>query len=441
MNLKELEDNIRGCIRAGLSKYDIVRVMNDKYSKPEVVEDAVERTCEEYGDYELIQVFMNSKIISDKVAEDDSLYMYNPISHELKSIARNRLSSMISSKLKWDHRRYTCDFVYDPINCFKLRKVGKFWEYNLYEPPEWYAEFFYSENRKLPVVSSPPELYDRFLRHLVDDHVVSYEYVLDWLANMLQARNFCVLTTIGNKGIGKGVLGDIMKELVGAHNWAKTDNKIVEKDFNAQIINKRLTYLNEVRIKTAEQENKFKALIDPTIEVEQKGIDAKQITNHSSIYLSSNNLDAVPVTSDNRRLSIVMLTAKKLTDIMTVNEIKSLTENKELIKQFGIYLMNRSVDSDRMMRPLESPRTEVIRSARLNAWQEWFIEEWLPDQSGKTFAVREVTEIVEEEWGSNCRPGRGAFQNLEQSFSNLFKVKKIRDSKNKNKQVWVIEFY
>lgn len=442
MNIKELELKIFSLIRFAMDKHSIVKAMSSDVEDVRMLEEAVDRTCESYPDYDLIQFFGKSKIISDKDGEDDILYMYNPLERKVKTIDRSRLSSMISSKLDWNHRRHTCDFVYDPLTPYKLKKVGKDWKFNLYQAPEWADEHFHSGGKKkLPVITEMPKIYKKFLMHLVNNDKKSYMYIVDWLANMVQGRNYCILTTIGNQGIGKGVLGETMRELVGSDNYVKTDNKIIEKDFNGQIRNKRLIYLNEVKVNNTSQENKLKGLVDDDIEVENKGIDAKMMKNYSSIYFSSNNLDAVKIPSDDRRFSIVMLTDEKLINVMTEKEIQELYQNKDNIAELGYYLSNHKVDPDAILRVFRSDRTEVIRSASLNAWQEWFLEEWIPDNKGKTFPIREITAVVEDEFGSNCRPGRGALQNLEQFYPEIFKVKSVRDVKNKDKRIWSVEFF
>lgn len=443
MKSYELQKAIHNHIRMGYDSHRIVTALAGQVEEAEkdYLQESVERTCEDYPDYDNIQFFMESKVVSDKDGEDDLLYLFNPKRRQVRTIHRSRLSSMISPKLDWNHRRHTCSFVYDPFKPFKVSNVDGEWQYNLYQPPFWAYDYFMSEGRIS--VSNPgsiPECYVKFFKHLVDGDEDSYNYLLDWLANALQARNYCVLTTIGNQGIGKGVLGDIMKELFGESNFAKTDNKLIEKDFNGQICNKRLTYLNEVRITSIAQENKMKALIDDYIEVEKKGSDARMVKNYSSIYFSSNNLDAVRIPSDDRRYSIIMLTKRKLIEIMDESEIRDMIYNKEKISALAGYLTYRVVDKQRMMKVFKSARTEEVRSFSLNAWQEWFLEEFCPDKSDEQMKLRDVTSCIEDEFGSSVRPGRGALQTLEQYYPEVFEVKKIRDPGNKNKQYWAINF-
>ena len=436
MKSKEIEQETFKLIKFGFSSQAIIANLNDKVEDKTLLKIVVETACKDYPDYNYIQYFMNSKIIVDKDADDDKLYMFNVARKELRVIDRTRLSNMLDSKLKWDHKRYTCSFVYNPFNEFKLGKVDGYWQYNLYEPPKWLEDKYYSCGEvQIPKLDVIPTIYDKYLKHLVNGDVKSYEYVLDWLTTAITSRNYCILTTIGNQGIGKGVLGEIMMRLVGEQNFTKSGKRIVDKDFNGQISGKRILYVDEVVISNADQENRMKDLINDYIEVEKKGVDAKLSRNYSSIYFSANQLDAIKITSDDRRFSIIELTNVKLKDVMNKNEIGSLLL-EENIEKFAQYLYHRKVDSNKMMNVFTSPRLELIKAEQLNTWQEWLIEEFIPDNRGQKFTVRQVSEIVEEEWGSKCRPGRGALQKLERVYSNKLRIFKDVSS---GKQVWTVQ--
>jgi hypothetical protein len=429
----DIENKIRSLIPFGYSKDDIKRALAKNLDDSILIDESVERVCDDYPDYDLIQFFMDSKIILDKDAEEEKYYMFNLRKRDIVTINPSRLTGIIDPKLKWSHKKYTCLFEYDPYIPKILHKFDGQWKFNTYKCPFWAEDFFYSGGKKaIPVVKKIPKLYHTFFMHLVNDHKESYTYLIDWLSNMLQNRNYCILTTIGNQGIGKGVLGSIMQNLVGKSNFSKTDKKLITKDFNGQLKDKRLVYLDELKVTSVDQENKLKDLINDYIEVEAKGVDAKLSRNYSSLYFSSNNLDSIRIPSDDRRFSIVELTDKKLVSVFDENKIGSLLE-PENIEQLAFFLFTREVDKNKMMSVFRSNRTEVIRSASLNVWQEWFIEEYCYSNKGKEVTVKDASFEVESEFGSRCRPGRGAFQTLSAMYPESFKVKKLLDG---DRQVW-----
>ena len=424
----QIEKDIQNMIRFGMDKDSILKSLSarEDIKDPVMLEEAVERVCEAYPDYDFIQFFMKSKIAIDKDGEDDSLYLYNTRSKTVRTIDKSRLASMISGKLDWNSRRYTCNFTYDPITPFKISKIEGEWKYNTYEPPFWQKEYTFSSGSvKIPKVVEIPKLYDKFLNHLVDNDVLSYNYVLDWLANSIQARNYCILTTIGKQGIGKGKLGDIMQALVGDFNFTKTDKRVITKDFNGQIKDKRIIYLDEIKITSTDQENKLKDLVNNFREVEQKGKDPFLSKNYSSIYYSSNNLDSIRLTDDDRRFSIVQLTEKKLIKSMTGKEIDSLTDEKN-IEQLAQFLWHRKVDNDSMKNIFISEHTELIRSSSLTAWEDWLINEFAPKNVGRKIPVTEMSEIIEKECNLHNGPGRPKLISLSEIYAKILEVKNLR---------------
>lgn len=436
-NSFQLEREIYKLIKYGLNKDQIIRSLAKDVEDQVVLEESVDRLCDDYPDYERIQYFMKSKVIIDKDGEDNKLYLYNPVKKKLSTIDKSRLTSMVSPKLDWSFRRYTCDFVYDPLNAYKLKKIDGDWRYNLYEPPFWQEEYFHSEGKtSVPKEKELPLVYRDFFIHLVNNDLKSYDYLIDWLANMLQARNRCVLTTIGSPGIGKGRLGNIMEALVGADNYTETGQRVVAKEFNSQILNKRLIYLDEVDLSNVKEENVFKSFVNEQIEIERKGKDPFRAANYASIYYSSNNLDSIRLPDDDRRFSIVELTDIKLAKIMSIREIESLT-HKENITKLAHYLYHKKYDAEKMQFPFRSERTELIRAASLNRWQEYFLEEYAPGKAGQMIPFKEVQEAIEENAKLANAPGRTLFGNFCKLYLSKFRLKNIKEGED---QRWYVVF-
>lgn len=426
----EIERRVRELIRLGKTSSQITFMLSkDKAAFGDVksLDLIVDNICEVYPDYDLIQYFMESKIITDKNGDSDTLYMYNQKKRELSSIEPTALKNMISPKLSWHHRRHTCDFVYDPVTPYKLKKFKSGWKYNIYEPPEWLSDHFHSNGEvQVEKVTKIPDMYSKYLNHLCDGHHESIEYVLDWLANSIQGRNFCMLTTIGTQGIGKGILGDIMYLMVGSSNYSKTGKRIVENQFNSQIANKKIIYLDELKISSVDQENRLKDLINDRFEVEKKGHDAKLHKNYASIYISSNNLDAIKIPEDDRRFSVIELTNKKLLTVMSSNEIDKLANDKELAFEFAKYLYYRKVDQDKMLKVFRSKRVELLRSASLTEWQEWLIDSYIPQNAGKTIKVSEFRKIAGDALDTHNPPGRPSLLKFCNMYPSKFSVKNMK---------------
>lgn len=427
MTSYELETEIEKLIRMGFDSEAIKRTLSTSFDDEDVLNDSVDNICKTYPDYDLIQFFMKSKVVVDKDGEDETLYMYNVHNYELRTINKSRLLDIIDRKnLLWSSRRYTCHFVYDPSIFYKLDKIEEEWRYNIYNPPFWLEDTFHTSNKvKIAKQDELPEVYDKFFKHLVNNDKASYTYLINWLANMIQDRNYCILTTIGNQGIGKGLLGNIMKELVGSDNFAWTAKRAISKDFNGQMLNKKLVYLDEVKITTSDQENALKSLVNDYIEIEQKGKDAKLVRNFSSIYFSSNDLDSIRIPSDDRRFSIIELTDKKLITIMSKDEISSMLD-EENIRTLAHYLFHKKFNAQKMMEVFRSARVQLLKSASLNRWQEWFIEDYIASNKGKVIPVKQVAKDIEDGCDIHNGPGRNKLMKFSELYTDLFEVKNVR---------------
>ena len=227
--------------------------------------------------YYLKQKVEQCDIIQD-ISGDDMCYLLDPNTKDVVRVKESKLTRLYTDKN--DKSRllsqiYPAQFTYNPTEATRLYRKGFDWYYNTYQPPTWYEDVFYSQDGlEVSKRVEIPQIYKIFFIHLVKDHEESYVYVLHWLSNAMRFRNYCVLTAIGSQGIGKGVLGEIMRLLVGEKNFHTSDTRLITKDFNKQFKNKRIVFCDEIQILKTEHVNKFKALINDMIEIEGKGENA-----------------------------------------------------------------------------------------------------------------------------------------------------------------------
>jgi hypothetical protein len=439
---------VKKFIRLGMSAEQIFYKLRIEHC-PQNIEEAllkvvVDQTCEQYPDYDLIQTVVRSKLAIDRDSDSSKVHAIDYLERRIVELDKNRAAKLFDSKYEFRDRIYTCKFEYMPLNYKMLVKEEGLWKFNTCIPPFWQTDLFYSQGETpIAKVEKLPKLYQVFLEHLVDGDKASFNYILDWMSNAIQDRNYCILTTIGNQGVGKGVLGAILNRLVGEHNFSATDKKLIRKDFNGQIYGKRIVYIDEVKISNADEENKLKSLINDTIEIEMKGKDAVLTKNYASIYMSSNQLNSLRLTADDRRFSIVNLTSKKLYEAISPDEINSLLE-PENIETLARYLFYRKVNDKQMLKVFKSSRTEEVRSNQLNSWQEWFLEEFCFEHAGQTVEVKDATDAVVNEFGPSYKCSRQAFKILSDLYPDKFTVKSPRkevilNGKKVKKTMWCLE--
>ena len=439
---KTIEAEILHAAAKAWTKADIITLMKEKYPFIDSLkaETLIEDITSKMPTYHLKQKIKRCQIVQD-ISGDDMCYMLDPTSKDIMRIKETKITRLCvdrEEKRKLLKGIYPATFTYNPFEATRLYRNSLDWFYNSYIPPTWYEEVFYSKGVKRIIKREVmPPLYQEFFSHLVKNHKSSYEYVLRWLANSIKDRNYCVLTAIGNQGIGKGVLGEIMRLLVGEKNFHMSDTRLITKDFNKQFKNKRIVFCDEIQILKIEHVNKFKALINDMIEIEGKGENAVEIKNYASIYIASNNFDSIRLTDDDRRFSIIDLTDEKLIKKMTTNQISQLIE-PENIKQLAEFLWHLPVDEDKMKTPFRSSRTEEVRLAGLKDWEEWLFDDYAVDHAGEDIRLSIVSEAVEEEFGSKFKPSRRALKKLQAVYPKKYELTyKVLAN---NKRAWYVKF-
>lgn len=303
-------------------------------------------------------------------------------------------------------RTTAAKIVYEPFNKNIFQPANEdhgevFHKFNIYQHPEWRKEVVNSEES----IKILPELYHKFFMHIVKGDEKSYEYVLDWLSNALVSRNLTVLCAIASEeGTGKGVLGEIMRNLVGDSNFNKVRDEIFKNKFNNGLRNKRIVQLDEIKLRTDDEMNKFKDIINNSIEIEQKGKDAESLPNYASFYLSSNNIDAIKPSSSDRRFSIVEMSETKLVKVFSKQEINQLASGY-LIEQVGSFLLNREIKND-MFLPFKSSQYEHVREAALAPWQEYMLEDFFHEHKGREISIKALQQELKDVVGLHYVPGR-----------------------------------
>jgi hypothetical protein len=440
--MQRVKDYITNWMKDGFTLKEMFRMIKIKH--PELsereVNDLIDTQVQVSPTYYLKQKVRNCSIIQD-IAGDDMCYLLDPNTKDVVRVKETRLTRLCDDKedkVNLLSKIYPAQFTYNPLEATRLYREGFDWFYNTYVPPIWYEEVFYSKDGlEVSKRTELPHLYKKFFIHLVKDHSESYTYVLHWLSNAMRHRNYCVLTAIGNQGIGKGVLGEIMRLLVGEKNFHTSDTRLITKDFNKQFKNKRIVFCDEIQILKIEHVNKFKALINDMIEIEGKGENAVESKNYASIYIASNNFDSIRLTDDDRRFSIIELTDEKLIHKMSTEQISSLIELPN-IKELAEYLWHLPIDQDEMKTPFKSARTEEVRLAGLKDWEEWLFDDYAIENQGKIVELKNVSEAVESEFGAKFKPSRRALKKLQEVYPKKFTLQyKTVES---GKRSWYVKF-
>jgi hypothetical protein len=315
------------------------------------------------------------------------------------------------------------EFKYNPRqnSPLQLNTETGFYTYNTFLPPVWKSDNFYT-GIPIQTETEMPEIYEEFLYHLCDGHEPSIDYLLDWVTTSLNGRNWTLLTAIGEEGIGKGTLGQILQLLHGEHNYIKVRDTVFKEKFNAALINRTLVHVDEIDLKTKESIDRIKDVVNETIEIEQKGVDSFVIHNHASFYLNSNSLDAIKLGPGDRRYSIIELTNKKLTQAPDIKVAPLI--DPENIAKFASYLINRQTKNNMMIPFKGSRRYDEVKEAGLTEWESWVIDSWAPLNKGEKLPLAELQEKITISLSLKYPPGRMKIMELSKKYDRALKITK-----------------
>lgn len=153
-------------------------------------------------------------------------------------------------------------------------------------------------------------LLDFILEIICRGNVDKYNYLIKWLAQLMQKREVkstIVPVIIGVQGAGKGLLTDgILKSILGQYYLLIDKSDTIIERFNDEQANKFLTVLDEATWgRNYALSNLLKRLTgSETMQVEEKFGSRYTIENYSRYIVTSNDIDSVRIEPGNRRFLV-----------------------------------------------------------------------------------------------------------------------------------------
>lgn len=147
---------------------------------------------------------------------------------------------------------------------------------------------------------------DHLERVICNGDTANARYLLQYLAHMVQRPqekpSVSVTLRTDGKGAGKDLFLKPLLTLFGRHAILLNDTNQVTGRFNAVLEGKILITLNEARIHSDNQLQKFKTVIsEPTAPIERKGVDIMNVRNFARLISTTNHDDAIKVEKGERR--------------------------------------------------------------------------------------------------------------------------------------------
>jgi hypothetical protein len=260
--------------------------------------------------------------------------------------------------------------------------------FNTYTPPKWKSDYWLSGVR--PKAVPIPPIYLEFLGHLLDNRQSDINYILDWTAISLQSRNLTYLVTAGQEGVGKGVFGKILELLHGSDNYLAIGGQSIKKQFNSQFHGKTLIYINEINDISGDLAEKVKLFNEDHMEVEKKGIDSETLRNYANFYFSTNNLDAIKLSENQRRYSFVDITRTRFQFTDYWNDLY----NPSNISNLASALFSRDFEKKYIATPYRSATTQFIQTVNDQDWQIYIREEMCTAYRGKHITISDLNKLL-----------------------------------------------
>lgn len=333
-----------------------LRKLNDKYA---VIRDIGGRCRVVYEVYD--STVKRHKISKQSFEDFRNAYCNKTIQQGVKVVRKLEIPNMVPLGKWWlenEHRREYDRIVFlpggDESGCYNLWKG------------------FSVQPRKADC--------SLFLKH-VEDNLCSgnesyYEFVLDWMARLIQQPDRpgeSAIVLQGRQGTGKTFFAEQLGHLFGPHFMAVSDPKHLVGSFNAHLRDCVLLLADEAYFAgDRKHSSNLKNLVTSSmVQYEPKGVDAEMGPNYTHIVIASNSEWVIPADRDERRFFVLQVGDEAMKDRAYFGAIV------KQMKSGGYegllhYLMNRDISK---FNPQAFPETEALKRQKLLSMsdtQEWW---------------------------------------------------------------------
>jgi len=248
---------------------------------------------------------------------------------------------------------------------------------NKYKKPTWLVSMPWGQPGE---AGELPEEIQKFLGHLFTKQQ-DLDYVLDWIYYAITSRMEVALVLNGAKGVGKGIFGTLLQQLVGPDNHKKARINMLDTNFNSDFRYNQIMEFDEIKI-TPTRVNHLKLYFNEDLSIEVKGVDGDQkIKNHNSFYISANGAGDLYLESDDRRFSVIKVTDEPLLEIMGDGEVNKLIRDLtdmggEMISKIGKYILNRPPKLNYgRIKAYKTERFYELVENSLSGWQKYLFKQ------------------------------------------------------------------
>jgi len=297
-------------------------------------------------------------------------------------------------------------------------------------------EGFRIENKQFENLNTDDVSIQNILNHFMitsNHNEKIYEYQLNWFAHKIQFPHKKIaicLIYMGTQGTGKTTICEnLMKKLLGCQYICSTSNiETITNKFNSSMKNKLLCILNELNGKdTMPLMDRLKDIITrQSISIEHKGVDAIDMPDYCDYCFTTNNLNPIKETRQERRFQLCFPSDEKIGDVNYFTQLHKDINNDKIIKKFYEYLKARDLSKFHPENDRVRDTEEIIEMQEMNKCNiEEFIDCFFYDKEYRIYSKWLVKDIYK----------RFEFNQKELGFNNIPHYK-IFHSKFINYKKW-----
>ncbi len=221
------------------------------------------------------------------------------------------------------------------------------------------------------------ELIQPITRHF-DDVITSgvaahTKFIHDYLANIIQRpwqKTQVALSLYGSQGCGKGIIFEFFRlKILGTHcsyQTSKPDNDLFGRFANGAV-NRVFVQVDEVKSLHDHADQLKDFITNPTVNYEMKGKDTIVVPNFANLILTSNNANALTVSTDDRRFALFQCTSVHKGDTQYFADLGAHLERPEVARAYYQYLMGVNLSEYPTSFQHKRPVTEYYKEVQHNS--------------------------------------------------------------------------
>ena len=176
-----------------------------------------------------------------------------------------------------------------------------------------------------------------------------YEYILNWMAHIIQKpeekTEVAIVFYSLIEGAGKNILFDIFSELLSGYTAKFRDTSSLTDKFNGEMMGKLFCIGDEIKAKAQEVANELKDIITRKKEIiEFKGKDKIYIRDYKNYAFTTNNENVIKVDNSDRRFTFIECPdEKKNSEYFKV--LVEFIHNKDKLTNLFNFFKSRDISS------------------------------------------------------------------------------------------------